>query len=58
MKKQLPQLENALRKLLSNKSIKSRQASLQLLGRLVQVLPGCLNDHFAALVPGIEFCLT
>ncbi|OQV25143.1 Cullin-associated NEDD8-dissociated protein 1 [Hypsibius exemplaris] len=58
LKEQLPALIQALKRLLVNKSIKSRQASLQLLGRLVQVLPGSLNDHFAVLVPGIEFCLT
>ena len=57
LKEQLPSLTKALTKLIIHKSAKSRQASLQLLARLVNVLPGCLEPYFDSFLPGVECCL-
>ncbi|XP_055342384.1 cullin-associated NEDD8-dissociated protein 1-like [Paramacrobiotus metropolitanus] len=57
LREQLPALIKASKKLIVDKSIKSRQATLQMLSRLVGVLKGCLTEHFHLLLPGLEFCL-
>lgn len=58
LRQQLPALVKSMKRLISDKSLKSRQASLQLLGRLVQIMPGCLSDSIGLLLPGLEFCLS
>ncbi|XP_008945811.1 PREDICTED: cullin-associated NEDD8-dissociated protein 1-like, partial [Merops nubicus] len=57
LQKQVPKIIKALHKQLREKSIKSRQGCFSLLTELANVLPGCLADHIAVLVPGIVFSL-
>ncbi|CAH1772992.1 unnamed protein product [Owenia fusiformis] len=54
---QIPSIIKAIHKQLKEKSIKTRQGCFSLLTELVLVLPGALNDHIPALVPGIQFSL-
>jgi cullin-associated NEDD8-dissociated protein 1 len=44
-------------KQLKEKSVKTRSGAFALLKELVTVLPGALNDHIAALVPGLQYSL-
>ncbi|ELU01651.1 hypothetical protein CAPTEDRAFT_19001 [Capitella teleta] len=54
---QIPAIVQAVHKQLREKSIKTRQCCFLLLTELVQVLPGSLNQHITAIVPGIIFSL-
>jgi cullin-associated NEDD8-dissociated protein 1 len=58
LQSQVPNIVKALYKLLKEKSIKTRQGCFSLLSELVQVLPGALSDHIAAIIPGIQFSLS
>lgn len=57
LQSQVPSIVKAVHRLLKEKSIKTRQGCFSLLSELVQVLPGALNDHVAAIIPGIQFSL-
>lgn len=57
LQSQVPAIVKAVHRQLREKSIKTRQGCFSLLSELVQVLPGALNDHVAAVVPGIQFSL-
>ena len=54
---QIPALVKALHKQLKDKSVKTRQGCFSLLTSLVTVLPGALDDHIGAIVPGILYSL-
>ena len=57
LQNQVASLVKAIHRQLRDKSIKNRQGCFLLLTELVQVLPGALNNHIAAIVPGIQFSL-
>ena len=54
---QVPGIVKALHKQLKDKSVKTRQGCFSLLTALVTVLPGALDDHIGAIVPGILYSL-
>lgn len=54
---QIPALVKALHKQLKDKSVKTRQGCFSLLTSLVTVLPGALDEHIGAIVPGILYSL-
>ncbi len=54
---QITVIVKALHRQLKDKSVKTRQGCFSLLTALVTVLPGALDDHVGAIVPGILFCL-
>ena len=54
---QIPNIIKAVHKQLKEKNIKTRQCCFALLTELTNVLPGALNNHIAAVVPGIQFSL-
>uniref|UniRef100_A0A4W6DBK7 TATA-binding protein interacting (TIP20) domain-containing protein n=1 Tax=Lates calcarifer TaxID=8187 RepID=A0A4W6DBK7_LATCA len=58
LKKQVPLIVKALHRQLKEKSIKSRQGCFCLLTELSHTLPGALEPHIPALIPGIVFSLT
>ena len=47
----------ALHRQLKDKSVKTRQGCFSLLTALVTVLPGALDEHVGAIVPGMLYCL-
>ena len=54
---QVASIVKVLHKQLKDKSMKTRQGCFGLLTALVTVLPGALDDHVGAIVPGILYCL-
>ncbi|XP_047204610.1 cullin-associated NEDD8-dissociated protein 2 [Girardinichthys multiradiatus] len=58
LKTQIPVIVKALHKQLKEKSLKSRQGCFCLLTELAHTVPGSLEEHIPALLPGIVFCLT
>ncbi|KAM4582257.1 cullin-associated NEDD8-dissociated protein 2 [Fundulus diaphanus] len=58
LKKQIPVIVKALHKQLKEKSLKSRQGCFCLLTELAHTVPGSLEEHIPALIPGIVFSLT
>ncbi|KAM7006274.1 cullin-associated NEDD8-dissociated protein 2 isoform 1-T1 [Tautogolabrus adspersus] len=58
LKKQVPVIVKALHRQLKEKSIKSRQGCFCLLTELTHTVPGALEPHIPALIPGIVFSLT
>ena len=54
---QIPDIVKALHRQLKDKSVKTRQGCFGLLTALVTVLPGALNNHIGAIVPGILYSL-
>ncbi|XP_071351490.1 cullin-associated NEDD8-dissociated protein 2 [Trachinotus anak] len=58
LKKQVPLIVKALHRQLKEKSIKSRQGCFSLLTELTHTVPGALEQHIPALIPGIVFSLT
>ncbi|XP_073324828.1 cullin-associated NEDD8-dissociated protein 2 [Pagrus major] len=58
LKKQVPMIVKALHRQLKEKSIKSRQGCFCLLTELAHTVPGALEQHIPALIPGIVFSLT
>ncbi|XP_023811120.1 cullin-associated NEDD8-dissociated protein 1-like [Oryzias latipes] len=58
LKKQVPGIVKVLHRQLKDKSIKSRQGCFGLLSELAHTVPGALEEHIPALVPGILFSLT
>ncbi|XP_041807126.1 cullin-associated NEDD8-dissociated protein 2 isoform X1 [Chelmon rostratus] len=58
LKKQVPLIVKALHRQLKEKSIKSRQGCFCLLTELAHTVPGALEQHIPALIPGIVFSLT
>ena len=54
---QVPSIVKVLHKQLKDKSMKTRQGCFGLLTALVTVLPGALDDHVGAIIPGILYCL-
>lgn len=58
LRKQVPVIVKALHRQLKEKSIKSRQGCFCLLTELAHTVPGALEQHIPALIPGIVFSLT
>ncbi|XP_008303875.1 cullin-associated NEDD8-dissociated protein 1-like [Stegastes partitus] len=58
LKKQVPMIVKVLHRQLKEKSIKSRQGCFCLLTELANTVPGALEEHIPALIPGIVFSLT
>lgn len=58
LKEQVPVTVKALHRQLKEKSIKSRQGCFCLLTELAHTVPGSLQEHIPALIPGIVFSLT
>ncbi|XP_017287004.1 cullin-associated NEDD8-dissociated protein 2 [Kryptolebias marmoratus] len=58
LKKQVPVIVKAVHRQLKEKSIKSRQGCFCLLTELTHTVPGSLEEHIPALIPGIIFSLT
>ncbi|CAJ1051190.1 cullin-associated NEDD8-dissociated protein 2 isoform X1 [Xyrichtys novacula] len=58
LKTQVPVIVKALHRQLKEKSIKSRQGCFCLLTELAHTVPGALEQHIPALIPGIVFSLT
>ncbi|XP_044205521.1 cullin-associated NEDD8-dissociated protein 2 [Thunnus albacares] len=58
LKKQVPVIVKALHRQLKEKSLKSRQGCFCLLTELAHTVPGALEQHIPALIPGIVFSLT
>uniref|UniRef100_A0A667XT08 TATA-binding protein interacting (TIP20) domain-containing protein n=1 Tax=Myripristis murdjan TaxID=586833 RepID=A0A667XT08_9TELE len=58
LKKQVSVIVKALHRQLKDKSIKSRQGCFCLLTELAHTVPGALEQHIPALIPGIVFSLT
>ncbi len=54
---QITAIVKSLHRQLKDKSVKTRQGCFSLLTALVTVLPGALDEHVGAIVPGILFCL-
>ncbi|XP_029357989.1 cullin-associated NEDD8-dissociated protein 2 [Echeneis naucrates] len=58
LKKQVPLIVKILHRQLKEKSIKSRLGSFCVLTELSQTVPGVLETHIPALIPGVVFSLT
>uniref|UniRef100_A0A8D3CWN3 TATA-binding protein interacting (TIP20) domain-containing protein n=1 Tax=Scophthalmus maximus TaxID=52904 RepID=A0A8D3CWN3_SCOMX len=58
LKKQVPLIVKALHRQLKQKSVRSRQGCFCLLTELTHSVPGGLETHIPALIPGIVFSLT
>eukprot|EP00250_Pteridium_aquilinum_P018481 c24109_g1_i1 orf=324-4016(+) len=54
---EVPKLVKSLNKQLREKAVKTKVGAFSVLKELVTVLPNCLADHIASLVPGIEKAL-
>jgi len=54
---EVPRIVKAASRQLKEKSVKTRVAVFNCLRNLVSTLPGCLSDHAAILVPGIDKAL-
>ncbi|XP_033121634.1 cullin-associated NEDD8-dissociated protein 1-like isoform X2 [Anneissia japonica] len=57
LRQQIPDIVKAVHRQMKEKSIKTRQGCFALLTELIHVIPGSLNNHIAALVPGVQFSL-
>lgn len=57
LKTQINSIIKSLQRLLKDKSPKTRQGCFTLLTQLVNVLPGALNNHFAIVMPGVNYSL-
>ncbi|RDD39311.1 Cullin-associated NEDD8-dissociated protein 1 [Trichoplax sp. H2] len=55
---QIPSIVKALRKILKDKSVKTRQGCFSVLSEVCQVLYGALNDHMTSVMPGIVYSLS
>lgn len=51
---EVPRVVKAISRQLKEKSVKTRVAAFNCLRQLVSTLPGCLAEHAASLVPGID----
>ena len=51
---EVPRVVKAISRQLKEKSVKTRVAAFNCLRQLVSTLPGCLAEHAATLVPGID----
>ncbi|XP_074508619.1 cullin-associated NEDD8-dissociated protein 1-like [Sebastes fasciatus] len=58
LEEQVPLIVKTLHRQLKEKSIKSRQGCFLLLTELAHTVPGALEPHIPALIPGIIFSLT
>ncbi|KAM6928453.1 cullin-associated NEDD8-dissociated protein 2 [Xenentodon cancila] len=58
LQKQVPVIVKALHRQLKEKSVKSRQGCFCLLTELAHSVPGAMEEHIPALLPGIIFSLT
>lgn len=58
LKKQVPVIVKALHRQLKDKSVKSRQGCFCLLTELAHTVPGALEEHIPALIPGVVCSLT
>nr|XP_046241014.1 cullin-associated NEDD8-dissociated protein 2 isoform X2 [Scatophagus argus] len=58
LQKQVPLVVKALHRQLKEKSVKARQGCFCLLTELAQTVPGALEQHIPALIPGVVFSLT
>ncbi|KAM9409522.1 cullin-associated NEDD8-dissociated protein 2 [Pholidichthys leucotaenia] len=58
LKKQIPAIVKSVHKQLKEKSVRSRQGCFSLLAELAHTVPGGLEEHIPALIPGIIFSLT
>uniref|UniRef100_A0A3B5A953 Cullin-associated NEDD8-dissociated protein 1-like n=1 Tax=Stegastes partitus TaxID=144197 RepID=A0A3B5A953_9TELE len=56
--REVPMIVKVLHRQLKEKSIKSRQGCFCLLTELANTVPGALEEHIPALIPGIVFSLT
>jgi len=54
---QVPSIVKALHRQMKDRSVKTRRGCFNLLTEMVSVAPGCLSDHVAILLPGIQFSL-
>jgi len=54
---EVPRVVKAISRQLKEKSVKTRVAAFNCLRQLVSTLPGCLAEHAATLVPGIDKAL-
>jgi cullin-associated NEDD8-dissociated protein 1 len=54
---QVPSIVRSLHKQMRDKSTKTRQSCFSLLTSLMSVLPGALDEHVGAIVPGILYSL-
>ena len=57
LQQEVPRVVKAISRQLKEKSAKTRVAAFHCLRQLVSTLPGCLAEHAAALVPGIDRAL-
>ena len=53
----VPSIVKALHRQMKDRSVKTRRGCFNLLTEMVSVAPGCLSDHVAILLPGIQFSL-
>lgn len=54
---QVDSIVRALHKQLRDRSVKTRQGCFALLTSVITVLPGALDNHVGAIIPGILYCL-
>ncbi len=57
LKSQINQIIRSIKKLLKDRSNKTRQGCFGLLTQLVNVLPGALNNHIPIVVFGVNYSL-
>ncbi|KAH7437479.1 hypothetical protein KP509_05G074400 [Ceratopteris richardii] len=57
LEQEVPKLVRSLNKQLREKAVKTKVGAFSVLKELVTVLPNCLANHMASLVPGIEKAL-
>uniref|UniRef100_A0A3B4AR27 TATA-binding protein interacting (TIP20) domain-containing protein n=1 Tax=Periophthalmus magnuspinnatus TaxID=409849 RepID=A0A3B4AR27_9GOBI len=58
LRRVVPVIVKVLHKQLKDKSLKSRQGCFSVLTELAHTVPGALEEHIPALIPGIVFSLT
>ena len=57
LQQEVPRIVKAASRQLKEKSVKTRVAAFHCLRQLVSTLPGCLAEHAASLVPGVDKAL-
>ncbi|XP_024525263.1 cullin-associated NEDD8-dissociated protein 1 isoform X2 [Selaginella moellendorffii] len=57
LQQEVPKVVRTLNRQLREKSVKTRVGAFSVLKELVVVLPNCLSDHMASLLPGVEKAL-
>lgn len=57
LKSQINPIVKSIQKQMKSKNSKTRQGCFSLLSQLLNVIPGALNNHFAQVVPGIQYSL-